>query len=95
MEKMYRKDFKLGMVVHTFDHRQDSGGTVNLWEFEASLVYKVSPGQPGFSLTWRNPVSKNLGGKKLTRNKFKIKFFLILRNANNPQKVFYYVLFKA
>jgi len=41
----------------------------DLCEFKASLVYKPSPGQPGF-VTQRNPASNKQATKKGTNTKF-------------------------
>jgi hypothetical protein len=40
---------RLGVVVHAFNPRRQR--QVDLYEFKASLVYKVSPGQPGLCYT--------------------------------------------
>lgn len=42
---------------------------MGLYEFEISLVYKWTPGQPGASATQRNPVSKYLKRTKENNTK--------------------------
>jgi hypothetical protein len=42
-----KKKFKLGVVVHTFTLSTQEAEAGGFLHFQASLVYRVVPGQPG------------------------------------------------